>query len=426
MAGEPFAIFDFTPVGAAVMVAGVTFLALIGWRLIPRRPERDEGEGLFDIKQYLTEVRVPEESSMVGERLAELERRAEATLAVVALIRGGRRLRAPSTFERLRVDDVLILEADTDTIEVLVQELGLEPAGSGDLGEMELDSEDVMLVEAVVMAGAPIERRSAFDLRLRMRYGVNLLAVARQGGRLQQRLARVRLRAGDVLLLQGPAEEMADTLAAIGCLPLAERGLDLSQRRGMMAAVLIFGGALLAAAGLRIMPIEIAILLAVLAMGTAGLMSLRQAYEAIDWPILVLLGAMIPVGASLESTGAAAQLADWLVQAGGSLPPWAMLAVILVVAMLLSDVVNNAAAAVLLAPIAISTANGLEVSSDPFLMAVAIGASSAFLTPIGHQSNILVMGPGGYRFSDYWRVGLPLEVIVVLVAVPMLLLVWPL
>ncbi len=423
---EPFAMFDFVPVGAGIMVAGVTFLALVGWRLIPRRLQAESEDSLFEVTDYLTELRVPEGSPMVDRRIGELEEQAEAEATVVTLIRGERRQPAPSTWERLQPDDVLVIEADTEAIEALVQETKLEPAASRELKDVELDSEDVSLIEAVVTAGAPIEGRSAFDLRLRARYGVNLLAVAREGGRIRQRLGRVKLQAGDVLLLQGPVDGMAQTLSAIGSLPLAQREIDLQPRTGVLAGVLIFGAALLAAAGLRILPIEVAVALAALAMGFAGLVTLRQAYEAIDWPVLILLGAMIPVGGALETTGAAERLAGWYVDLGAALPAWAMLTLLLVVAMLLSDVVNNAAAAVILAPIAVSTAVGLGVSSDPFLMAVAVGASSAFLTPIGHQSNVLVMGPGGYRFSDYWRVGLPLEVVVAAVAVPVILLVWPL
>lgn len=425
VAGEPFAMFDFTPVGFVIMVTGITFLSLFGWRLIARRPDGEDDENLFDIHGYLTELRVIEDSSLVGRTLGELEAEAEASMAVVAIVRREQWLRAPSLFERLAAGDVLVVEADAETIEALVAEAGLEPVGSSTIEGMELDSDEIRVVEAVVMARAPIEGRSVHDLRLRRQHGVNLLAIARQGGRIRERLSRVRLRPGDVLLLQGPSDHMAAALASIGCLPLAERGIELRERGGVLAAVLIFGGALFAAAGLRIVPIEIAVLLAAVAMGFTGLVTLRQAYEAIDWPVLVLLGAMIPVGASLESTGAAAQIADWFVQIGADLPVWMVLVGLLVIAMLLSDVVNNAAAAVLLAPIAISTADGLGASTDPFLMAVAIGASSAFLTPIGHQSNILVMGPGGYRFADYWRVGLPLEVLIVAVSVPMLMVVWP-
>lgn len=423
---EPFAMFDFTPVGAGIMVAGVLFLALLGWRLIPRRDEVDDDAALFSIEEYLTELRVAEDSPLADKRLGQLEELAEASVVVLAIIRGDYVIRAPSVYERIHRSDVLLVEGDTESIEALVQGGGLEAVGSEELGEVDLNSEDVGIVEAVVTHHALIAGRSAYDVRLRNRYGINLLAIARQGGRIRERLARVRLRDGDVLLLQGPLATMSTPLAALGLLPLAERGLDLRQKKGMMLAVVIFGGALVAAAGFRIVPIEIAVLVAALAMGLAGLLTLRDAFDAIDWPVLILLGAMIPVGASLEDTGAAALIADWYVGIAGGLPSWAVLAALMVATMLLSDVVNNAAAAVLFAPIAISTASGLGASPDPFLMAVAIGASSAFLTPIGHQSNILVMGPGGYRFSDYWRVGLPLEVLIVAVSVPLLLVAWPL
>ena len=423
---EPFGMFDFAPVGLGVMVAGVSFIALLGWRLIPHRDERPTDEALFEIENYLTEVRVPAGSPMVGRMVRDVGEAIESEVVVVALVRGEERHPAPSSYERLRAGDVLLVEVDTEALQALVDQAGLESVGSVELPEEALGSDEIELAEAVVMPGSRVVGRTARELNLRRRHGLNLLAVARQGSQLMARLGSNPLRAGDVLLLQGPAGAMRDTLAFLGCLPLAERGLSFGRPPRVLLAVLIFGGALIVAAAFRLLPIQVAITAAALVMGLAGLVSMREAYDAIDWPVIVLLGAMIPVGQALDDTGGAQRMADALIHFGGDLPSWAILAVVLVVAMFLSDVVNNAAAAVLMAPIAISVAARLDASADPFLMAVAVGSSAAFLTPIGHQSNILVMGPGGYRFSDYWRMGLPLEVIVVVVAVPLILLVWPL
>ncbi len=423
---EPFGMFDFAPVGLGVMVAGVSFIALLGWRLIPHRDERPTDEALFEIENYLTEVRVPAGSQMVGRMVRDVGEAIEAEVVIVALVRGEERHPAPSSYERLRAGDVLLVEVDTEALQALVDQAGLESVGSVELPEEALGSDEIELAEAVVMPGSRVVGRTARELDLRRRHGLNLLAVARQGSQLLARLGSNPLRAGDVLLLQGPAGAMRDRLAFLGCLPLAERGLSFGRPPRVLLAVLIFGGALIVAAAFRLLPIQVAITGAALVMGLAGLVSMREAYDAIDWPVIVLLGAMIPVGQALDDTGGAQRMADALIHFGGDLPSWAILAVVLVVAMFLSDVVNNAAAAVLMAPIAISVAAGLDASADPFLMAVAVGSSAAFLTPIGHQSNILVMGPGGYRFSDYWRMGLPLEVIVAAVAVPLILLVWPL
>jgi di/tricarboxylate transporter len=423
---DPFGMFDFAPVGLGVMVAGVTFISLVGWRLIPHRDQRSSDEALFEIENYLTEVRVPADSPMVGKMVRDVGAAIEADIVIVAVLRDDERRPAPSSFELLRAGDVLVVEVDTDALQALIDAAGLEAVGNVELPEELLGSEEVELAEAVVMPGARVVGRTAFGLNLRRLHGLNLLAVARQGAQLQARLGSNPLRAGDVLLVQGPAGAMAGTLSFLGCLPLAERGLSLGRPPRVLVAVMIFASALVLAAALRLIPIQVAITAAALVMGLAGLVSVREAYDAIDWPVIVLLGAMIPVGGALEQTGGAAKMADVLVSAGSGLPSWAILAVVLVAAMFLSDVVNNAAAAVLMAPIAISVSEGLEVSADPFLMAVAIGASAAFLTPIGHQSNILVMGPGGYRFGDYWRMGLPLEMIVAAVAVPLILIFWPL
>ncbi len=270
-----------------------------------------------------------------------------------------------------------------------------------------------------------VHGRTPRTLNLRWRYGVNVLAVARQGARVRERLRDVHFRAGDIVLLQGRTEAMPEVLATLGCLPLAERGLRIGAPQRVLLAVGIFGAAL-AAVALRLLPVQVAFVAAGVGMILAGLLSLRDAYESIDGPVIILLGAMIPVGRALEATGGAETIAGALLALAAQRPPVATLALVLVGTMFLSDIINNAAAAVLMAPIAINVAAGLGVSADPFLMAVAIGASCAFLTPIGHQSNTLVMGPGGYRFGDYWRLGLPLEAVIVAVALPLLLQFWPL
>ncbi len=270
-----------------------------------------------------------------------------------------------------------------------------------------------------------MEGRTARTLNLRSSYGVNMLGLARQGSRLRGKPDSIKFRVGDVLLLQGPAEILQEVLPALGLLPLVERGLRVGQPRRVILGIAIFAAALILAA-LGLLPIQVAFTGAALVMVLAGFLSLKEIYESVDWPVIVLLGAMIPVSRALEITGGAEMIAGNILSIAGSVAPWVTLTLVLVGTMFLSDLVNNAAAAVLMAPIAISIAFGMGVSADPFLMSVAIGASCAFLTPIGHQSNTLVMGPGGYKFSDYWRMGLPLEIIIVLVGIPLILLVWPL
>lgn len=418
--GQPFAMFDFTPVGVAVAVAGVLFLSLVGWRLIPTRRAAGATDELFRVEDYVTELRVSPDSPCVGQPLRALPGLVRAEVLVVGLVRAGRYEPALSGYERIQPEDVLLVEADDAGVAALVQH-GLTLAEARHTRDMA-----GVIVEAVVRPGAPLQYRTAIQADLRRRYGVNLLAVSRAGARLRQQVGRIVLYPGDILLLQAPQATLSETLADLGCLPLAERNIKLNAPPRQAALALgLFGLALLLIIA-NLLPAPVALTAAALGMVMAGVLDLKEAYASIDWPIVVLLGAMIPVGQALESTGGAALLAGGLLAGAAHWPPVAVLALALIATMFLSDVVNNAAAALLMAPIAIQVALGLGVSPDPFLLAVAIGASCAFLTPIGHQSNTLVMGPGGYQFGDYWRVGLALEALIVVVALPLLLWFWPL
>ena len=422
---QPFGMFDFTPVGLGVAAAGILFIILVGWRLVPQRKGQASREELFQIENYLTEVQIGEESEIVGRPLRDLHRVPDVDVVIVGLIRNNRRRPAPSSFEILRAGDILIVEANSEDLKELVDSLDLDLIGSEKLDEEALQSREVGLIEAVVMSDSPMVGQTVRTLNLRWRHGVNLLAVARQGSRLQTGLGRTRFQVGDVILLQGPLETLQETVSALGCLPLAERGLRLGRPRQLLLAGGIFGAAIVVAA-VDLLPVQVAFIIAAVAMIMTNLLSLTEAYESVDWPIIVLLAAMIPVGEALEVSGGANLIAGQALAVAGQMPPLATLAIVLVATMFLSDLVNNAAAAVLMAPIAVTIAQGLGASVDPFLMCVAIGASCAFLTPIGHQSNTLVMGPGGYRFGDYWRMGLLLEVIVVAVALPLVAWFWPL
>ncbi len=423
-----FRMFDFTAVGVGVTLAGILFMALVGWRLIPQRRGPSARTRLLDIEDYISEVRVPEDSKMVGKFVHNLEAATNADVTVVGLVRGEALYPAPSSFEIIAVGDVLVVEANPEDLKTLVDTNGFEFVGEEDLAadvEDILGSDEVRLAEAVVMRDSPIEGRTARSLDLHAHYELNLLAVARQGATIRERLGSIEFRAGDVLLLQGRAETLQEMLPVLGCLPLRQRDLRLSQPRRVFLSVGIFGIALILAAT-DVLAIQTAVVGAAVIMVLTNLITIRQVYESIDWRILVLLGAMIPVGQALESTGSSNLIADRLVDVAGDIPAWATLALVIVGTSLLTDVVNNAAAAIIMAPVGISVAAGFGASADPFLMGVAIGASSAFLTPIGHQSNILVMGPGGYRFGDYWRLGLPIKAITVAVAVPLIMWAWPL
>ena len=426
--GEAFAMFDFAPVGIGVAMVGVIFVSLIGWRFLPAREAGEATEAarnLFHIEDYITEVRLQPESPFVGRRLVDLEALGEGDVAVVALLRRKDRMLAPSGYLRLQAGDILILEADPQALQKIVDEGKLDSLGAAQMTVENLRSERVMLAEAVITLGSRLEGRTAQSMRLHTRFGVNLLGMARQGAPITERLGRVRLAAGDVLLLQGEREPMPETLAALGCLPLAGRDISLGRRQINWGAPILFGLAILTVVSGLLAP-QIAFAAAVAGLVLTRTVNSRDLYDSIEWPIIILLGALIPVGAALESTGATQIVAMPILALQDDVPVWVLLALLMIVTMLLSDIMNNAATAVIMAPLGIAIAKGLGVSIDPFLMAVAIGASSTYLTPIGHQSNLLVMGPGGYRFADYWRMGLPLDILIVAVAVPLILYVWPL
>jgi di/tricarboxylate transporter len=420
---RPFAMFDFAPVGAGVALVALAFIALVGFRLVPDRRPAGGRDALFSIEEYLTELRVAADSKAVGRSLAELPRLSEVEAIVVALLRGEHVMAVPARTEPLQQDDVLLVEVAPDSLQQLCDDTGLTLAGDKDREQALSDTEDVAIVEAVVSPGSLLVGRTVGQLNLRWRFGVNLLGVAREGRRVRKRLRDLALRAGDVLLLQGDTASLGDSLAALGCLPLAERRLGLGQPRRLVLAVSVFGAAIAAAAA-NLAEVQVAFTAAAVGMLVLRVLPLRDAYDAIDWPVIVLLGAMMPVGAALETSGAAAQIASALAATTGGLPPAASIGALLIGAMLLSNVLNNAAAAVIMAPVAVQVASHANLSPEAHLMAIAIGASCAFLTPIGHQNNTLVLGPGGFRFGDYWRLGLPLSLIVAATAVPLLLLVW--
>jgi len=425
--GTAFGMFDFSLVGLPVALAGLAFVVLIGWRLIPRGDEGDGGErDLFRVEPYISELRIPKDSKAHGRSLAEIETMTkELDVAVIGMIRRGTRYPVAPRHEPLKGTDTLIVEAEPEELDRFVSALGIKVAGTGVDKARLVQSEDAAIAEAVVLPGARIEGRTIGAMRLRDRFRLTLLGVSRQGRPYRGRLSSFRVQAGDILLVQGLSDDIPDALGRLGCLPLAGRDIQFGKRRSALIAAGLFAAAVaLAAAGL--LPIHVAFCIAVIGVVALNIVSLRDVYAAVDWPVIVLLGSLIPVGGAMETTGTTVLIADAILAGTSDFPPWVIVALLLIVTMTLSDVLNNAATTVVMAPIAFGVAQRLGAAPDPFLMAVAIGASCAFLTPIGHQNNALVMGPGGYRFGDYWRMGLPLEVLICAVAVPLILVMWPL
>jgi len=423
LVGAPFSMFDFLPVGAAIAACGVVFLAL-GWRLLPVRQARTAPEELFKLEAgYTTEAILPKSSPMVGKTVADVEKLGEGDVVVAAIIREKYRRYTPAPHWTLFADDLLVLEGEGHALDKLIAGAGLELAPSKELEEPPERPEDVAVVEAVVTPASAMVGRSLTELALRQRHGVNLLATSRRGERSTARLRRMRFEAGDVVVLQGAEASMPDVLSALGLLPLAERNVQLGRRRQRwLPAVVLVVAMGLVAAGL--VPIEIAFFGAATLLVVAGSLTPNEAIGAVEWPVILLLGALIPVSDAIQATGGSQLIADFLGGAVEGLPAVVALGLVVVAAMAVTPFLNNAATVLVMAPIAALMAQRLGASVDAFLMAVAIGAACDFLTPIGHQCNTLVMGPGGYRFGDYWRLGLPLSAIVVLVGAPLLMLVW--
>lgn len=456
---ENFAMFDFTPVGVAVAVAGIAFVVVFSRWLVPARP--GAGVGGFETSAYLTEARVPANSKAAGLSLHDIDKALEkAGAQVVGLVHDEVRISAPSRFWTVSPGDILVIEAEPEALAAALSALDLKleeedraaakagtrkaaedpPATSTDSeapigkqselaakagAEKTIESAEIVLMEVAVRPASELIGRSATGIRLRSRYGINLLAVSRRGRRSMSRLRTMEIMPGDVLLLQGTTAALTEFSAQFDCVPLAERPLRIPDPRRALTAGIVMAAAV-GAAALGLVTAAVSFAAGVLAALALGVVSPRAVYKSVDWPVVVLLGALIPVAGAVAATGAADLIARVLLEGVARGHAVVALALILVVTMTLSDFMNNAATAAVMCPIAVQTADQLAKSADPFLMAVAIGASCAFLTPIGHQNNTLILGPGGFRFGDYWRLGLPLEILVVAVAVPMLLLVWPL
>ncbi len=424
--GAPFEMFDFAPVGIVCAAAGIAFVALIGWRLIPSSAGRvDASDESFKLNDYIAELTVEEKSSFLDKQLVDVEKASEqGDVTLLNVIRGKSRLQRHAGWIRLQEGDVLLVEAAAESLDDFVAEHKLAYVDQ-DHQRDKIRGADLDLVEAVVRPGTRIEGRTSNSLSLVDNYGIWLIGIQREGRKIQTRVRRTQVAVGDVLLLLGPKTRTNAFIEEMGMVPLAERGLEIKNTGKALLAAGLFAAAIAASSfGILYLPIALALVCVLYVL--LDIVPLKQLYDTIEWPVVVLIGSLIPIGAALEQSGASKILAQSIVDVSQGLPPWVVLTILMALTMTLSDVLNNTATALVAAPISVEVARSLGVNPDPFLMAVAIAASCAFLTPIGHKNNTLIMGPGGYRFGDYWRMGLPLEIIVVAVGVPMILMVWPL
>ena len=423
--GEPYQMFDFTPVGIVVASVGILYVATVGWRLIPLdRSKHDTTKELMDMEGYIAEAVIQVDSKFIDKKLRDLDTLStENDVNVLGLVRRGKRLPGTARNHVLREKDILVLEARPDAIEQFVGAAGLKYIGTDK--HASILSENLALVEVVVPENAFIKGRSAMDVRLLYRQGVTLLGVSRKGNRFRDRVSKLEICAGDILLLLGPEDQLPDVVAWLGCLPLAERGLQVIQRHKAILAVGLFALAIIiASVGWLYLPL--ALMGVVVAYVLLKIIPLSQIYTSVEWPVIVLLACLIPISTALEISGGTTLVAQVIVDWTQGLSPVIVLTILMLITMTMSDLLNNVATALIAAPISVDIAQQLNVNPDSFLMAVAVAASCAFLTPIGHKNNTIIMGPGGYSFGDYWRMGLPLEILVVVVGIPMILVVWPL
>jgi len=423
--GEPFRMFDFSYVGLPVMLTGILFLTIIGWRLMPRnrKPIANTDE-FFAVQDFISEIQVPEKNTLEESTIKELEALVDGNITIVGLIRGRRKKPVLRSYQAVQPKDILLIQANPKDLEQFIKKTKFELVGHEPVTAELLKVGDITLVEAVVSQGSRIEDRSCEQIRLRSRFGMNLLALSRSGKPFKGRLRNAVLKAGDIVLLQGDYETLYTDAPRLGFLPLVERHLQVASLWQRVLPLLIFAFAVFLAA-IQLLPIQIAFAGAVVLVMLFNVMPLRMVYDSVEWPIIILLAALIPVGEALQSTGGASMIADMLHVSSTSFAPEFTLAFLMIITVLLSDVMNNAATVVVMSPIAAKLSQAMGVGADPFLMAIAVAASCAFATPISHQNNTLVMGPGGYVFNDYLRLGLLSELVALSVAIPSILYFWP-
>ena len=425
--GVPFSMFDFLPVGGTVATIGILFIIILARRLLPkhRSPDQIETHKLFTIERYVTEVQLSATSPFIGQKVFACLDKMGDEIDIIGLIRGERTSWIPQGMT-LQPEDILILQTDAKSLSERFSDLGLEIVSDKDHDyEQDLKQDKSAVMEVVILPQSQAIGRSVKSIELFSRHAIHLLAASRDGEPSPERLSDIQLQSGDVLLLQGEQERLQKVTQILGACALGESKPVMKPTgfKDFLPLICFVLGILFAATGT--IPAQISLFAAVIMLLLLGGTRLQDAYEAIDWPVIVLLGAMIPVGNALESSGATNLIAQQLQNLTAGTSTLIIMTVLMGLTMLLTAIMNNAATAVVMSPLAIGMAHQLQVSVDPLLMCVCIGASCSFITPIGHQNNTLVMGPGGYQFGDFWRLGLPLQIVVGIVALLIIPEIWP-
>ena len=421
-----FGMLDFTPVGFSISIMGVFFVSILGWRLIPKESYKKPGSGsLFSIDEYITEIRIPDKSKFIGLKIGDIEKYTENRLVIFGVINNNDKVIRVNHNHVIQEDDRYLVKSDPVDLKLMMDEYILRFTNKMRERIDKLKNENTVFREVLITPGSPLENRGRTYLRRRTSNSLVLMSIARQGAPIKKRLEKIKFKVGDVLLLQGNADILEDNINILNLLPLQIRNVEVGVFSKVSLSLAIFFSAIILSM-FGVFPITLAFIMAILMYIFTGILPIRDLYKEIDWPIIVLLGTMIPISNALQTTGASQLLAEALITTTQNLPHWSILTLIMIITMCLSDIINNAATALIMAPIASGIAISLGVNIDPFLMSVAVGASCAFLTPIGHQCNALILGPGGYKFSDYWRMGLPLEILIILFGTPLILYFWPL
>ena len=421
-----FGMLDFSPVGLLIAFFGVIFITFIGWRLIPKTSHKKPNSGSnFSIDDYVTEIRIPENCKLINMKIKDIEKYTENRLEIFGYIDKNEKFSILQNNTSIKAGDRFLVKADPVDLKLMMDEYSIRLTKKMRQRIDKLKDENTIFKEVVVTPDSPLLNRTRQYLRRKTSNSLVLMAVARQDKPIHKRLDKIVFSIGDVLLLQGNSDNLKDSIHSLQLLPLEQRDIEIGLFSKVALSLLIFFSSIILSI-VGIIPTTLSFIIAILLYIFTGILPVRQLYDKIDWPIIVLLGSMIPVSNALETTGTSQLLANNMVTMTQSLPHWLILALIMVITMCLSDVINNAATALIMAPIASGIAISLGVNIDPFLMAVAVGASCAFLTPIGHQCNALILGPGGYKFSDYWKMGLPLEILIVIIGTPLILYFWPL
>lgn len=423
--GSPYSMFDFAYVGLGTAIAGIAFVSLVGWRLVPESTQKQNtSDDLRNLDDYTIEIGFDSNSPAIGQSISQLTQLAEEHDAIIiGLIRRGKRLPGVAQDEEIRKSDLLVIEASPKSLESLSEELKLSYSKSSKhKGTL---AGTLHMTEVTIPYDAQIVGQSANDVRLLSRQGIMLLGISRQGKTLRKRVRKSLIQAGDVLLLMGEDEQLNNATQWLGALPLEKRGLQVIQRDKATLTISLFALAIaLSSFGLVYLPVALSMVVVIY--GFLKVLTPSQMYHSVQWSVIVLVASLIPLGAALETSGGTQLIADGILSMTHGWSAIAVLVLLMVVTMTLSDMLNNIATVLVAAPVGINLAKHLGVNPDAFLMGIAVAASCAFLSPIGHKNNTIIMGPGGYKFGDYWRIGLPLELIILAVSIPLILVFWPL